>query len=64
MARRRGKKLPKELRKSEVANVAVEASAKDASPMSQADKLRIRRAIRQFARTALKDAANGNQQLH
>ena len=44
--------------------VGLEASARDASPMSQADKLRIRRPIRQFARTAVKGAANGRQKLN
>jgi hypothetical protein len=44
------KKLPKELCKPKVASVVLEISAKDGFPMSETDRLKIRRVMRQFAR--------------
>jgi hypothetical protein len=54
MAARR-KKLPKELRKPKLAALVLEVSSKSGAPLSARDKFRLRRAMRQFARAALKD---------
>jgi hypothetical protein len=46
------KKPPKELLKPKVASVFLEVSAKDGAPMSQRNRLRLRRMMTQFARAA------------
>jgi len=48
------KKLPKELRKPRLASVVLEVSSKSGAPMTAKEKLRLRQAVRQFAREALK----------
>ena len=48
-------KLPKELRKPKLASVVLEVSSKSGAPMSAKEKFRLRQAMRQFARAAIKD---------
>jgi hypothetical protein len=54
MAAESKKKLPKELRKPKLASVVLEVSSKSGAPMTAKEKLRLRQAVRQFAREALK----------
>jgi hypothetical protein len=53
----RRKTLPKELRKPKLATVVLEVSSKSGSPISARDKFRLRQAMRQFARAALRGSA-------
>ena len=55
------KKALKELRKPKVATMVLEIRTKDGSPIRQKDKLRLRKSMRQFLRSAneLRDPSNG-----
>ena len=55
------KKTLKELRKPKVATMVLEIRTKDGSPIRQKDKLRLRKSMRQFLRSAnqLREPSNG-----
>ena len=61
MAKSKGKRPRKELRAPKVATLVLEVRAKDGSPIRQKDKLKLRKSMRQFLRSAnqLREPSNG-----